>query len=175
MAIQVQSGTVDFMVPTRLVSHAMGRRVLAIIDGEAESKIVVDHLLATLGHQSPPAVVLLIPQPRPDEIRTRAIMADKVRQHLMARGHAVAAKAQQSLADAGLSCRSRVEIGDDTETIVRCAHEEGCDLIVMAAPEAGGLHRRIIKATGIAICSRAGQVAEISDLPVLILKRQVQR
>lgn len=173
MAIQTQSRTTDHILSARLAALSRGGSLLAVIDGDPRSKGVVDHLIGMGRQELAGDSVLLNLQPRPAEIRTRAIMADKVRQHLMARGHAVLAQAEQALTEAGLNCRSRVEIGDDAETIVRCAKEERCDLIVMAAPRAAGFHRRLLKATGIAICSRAGQVAELSELSVLILKPRV--
>jgi nucleotide-binding universal stress UspA family protein len=174
MAIQAQSGTADQMAPARRSSLSIGRRVLAVIDGEPGARAIFDFLTTMPGQDPAGDIVLLNLQPRPDEVRTRAILADKVHQHLMARGQAVIAKVKEALVETGLTYRSRVEIGDDAETIVRCAHEEGCNLIVLTAREAAGLHRRLLKSTGIAICSRAGQVAEISDLPVLILKPRVQ-
>ncbi|HUO43912.1 MAG TPA: universal stress protein [Burkholderiales bacterium] len=78
-------------------------------------------------------------------------------------GTAALVSARKRLDDAGLRYHHHICIGAHAETIVGCAQEKGCRMIVMGARGLGSL-------AGILLGSVATQVIHLSPLPVLIVK-----
>lgn len=158
--------------PTNAAPHtsasAVGKRVLAVIDNDDQWHPAIDHLAARARAIGVSGVVLVNLQPRPNEIRTRGIFREKVRAHLLERGQEMLEAPARTLQAAGIETKTRVELADDAETIIRCAHEEGCSSIVVAAPSAGALRRAWVRTTGLT-GSTASQLAELADVPVLVL------
>lgn len=147
---------------------ATGTRVLAVIDNDDHWHPAIDQLTAYATTHGLAGVVLVNLQPQPNEIRTRGIFREKVRALLIERGWEKLAAPLRSLQAAGIEPKTRVELADDAETIVRCAREEGCSSIVIAAPPLGPLRRAWVRTTGLA-GSTASQLAELADVPVLVV------
>lgn len=129
-------------------------------------------LVTDLAGQLTAGVVLLNVQPEPDEVRTRAIFKDKTRALLLERGNKVLAPARQALATAGIMHASHVLICDDVEEIVRHAHQESCSLIVVAAGPQGEWRRHWLGITGQTSKSIASRLADVADIPLLVIRRR---
>jgi len=78
-------------------------------------------------------------------------------------GVAALASARKLLDDAGLRYHHHICAGAYAETIVACAKEKGCDMIVMGARGLGSV-------AGMLLGSVTTKVIHLSPLPVLIIK-----
>lgn len=165
---QIRSPPAPAKAAPHTLAPAVGTRVLAVIDNDDQWHPAVDQLAARATAIGVSGVVLVNLQPRPNEIRTRGIFREKVQAHLFERGREMLAAPARILQAAGIETKTRVELADDAETIIRCAHEEGCSSIIVAAPPVGALRRALVKATGLA-GSTASQLAEVADVPVLVV------
>ena len=58
----------------------------------------------------------------------------------------------------------------DEIRILRVAHEEGADIILVGDSPAGAVRRWLPKAIGLALATTAGQVAEQAEMPVVVVK-----
>lgn len=146
------------------------KRMLVFIDDENCGADIARWLKRDALDAPVPEIVLLAVLPRPDEVRTRGIYIDKVRAHLRETGQLRLQDAHLALADAAIPHIMRVELGDAAQTILRCAREQKCDLIAIAGKSRGEWRKKWVSATGIVLDSLAGQVAEVADVPVVILK-----
>ena len=80
-------------------------------------------------------------------------------------------RAHHRAAGAGTNItKPRLELGDPADTIIRCAKEEGCDLIVMAAKRLGRVRSALLRKTGVTWGSVAAQVVKLADIPVVVVK-----
>jgi nucleotide-binding universal stress UspA family protein len=82
----------------------------------------------------------------------------------------VVASVGRRLDQADIAHKDRIELGDPAETILRCADEEQCDLIVVAEPRLGALRRWFTRTTGLSFGSIASTVAQIAEKPVIVVK-----
>jgi nucleotide-binding universal stress UspA family protein len=150
------------------------RRVLAAVDGSERSNGVVDYLTKLVGSGESIEVIVLNVQPILETARLRgygSFKQDEVRDRLIADlGKPIVDGVGRRLRKAGIVVTTRVEIGDPAETIVRCAAAERCDLIVVGDPRPGPVRRWIARHAGIVFGSVAGNVAQLSDKPVMIAK-----
>lgn len=157
-------------IPAILARRLPGSsRVLAVIEDGSADHPLIHALVNGLADQTTAGVVLLNMQPEPNEVRTRGMFKDKTRAALLARGRKSLSSAEQALTDAGALHSSQVVISDDAEVIVQHARKEGCSLILIAASPISPLRRRWRGLTGLTGRSIAAQLADIADLPMLIL------
>jgi nucleotide-binding universal stress UspA family protein len=145
-------------------------RVLAAVDGSEQASCVADYIIDRFGGSIAMHVVVLNAQPKPQEWQTRGIAQEAIRDRLQELGHKATALITERLEQAQIASRPRVELGDPADTIIRCANEEGCDLIVMSAKRLGRVGSALVRNTGVTWGSVAAQVVKLSDIPVVVVK-----
>ena len=148
-------------------------KVLAVVDN-SESTNAVLRQVHELSRNGSVDVLLLNVQPKPQDWRLRGYRSfkrDEVEDRLISDlGGKVVESAGRQLSAAGLMHRHRIELGESAETILRCAREENCDLIVIAEPPPRSLRRWLIRTCSIVIGSAASVVAQLSPVPVVVAK-----
>jgi nucleotide-binding universal stress UspA family protein len=145
-------------------------RVLAAVDGSEQAGYVADYILDRFGGSIATQVVVLNTQPKPVERQTRGIAQEAIRDRLKELGQKATASITERLEQAQIAAKPRLELGDPADTIIRCAKEEGCDLIVMSTKPLGPLGSVLVRNTGITWGSVAAQVVKLSDIPVVVVK-----
>ena len=145
-------------------------RVLAAVDGTEQADRVADYLIDGVRDSIAMHVVVLNAQPKPQEWRTRGIAREAIRDRLQELGHKATTLVTERLEQAQISAKPRVELGDPADTIIRCAKEEGCDLIVMGAKRLGRVGSAVVRNTGVTWGSVAAQVVKLADIPVVVVK-----
>lgn len=145
-------------------------RVLAAVDGTEQANRVADYLIDRVRDSIVTHVVVLNAQPKPQEWRTRGIAREAIRGRLQELGHKATALVTERLEEAHFSVKPRVELGDPADTIIRCAKEEDCDLIIMSAKRMGRLGSAFVRNTGVTCGSVAAQVVKLADIPVVVIK-----
>lgn len=78
--------------------------------------------------------------------------------------------AARRLAHVGILHETRVEYGDPAEAIIRCACEEGCDMIVLNDPDPGIAAGELPRGLSISGGSLSQRVANMVEIPVVIAK-----
>jgi nucleotide-binding universal stress UspA family protein len=149
-------------------------RVLAVVDGTECAGRVTKYLLDMQTRNDAIEVVLLNVQPEPEVGRLRGYgsfrrveIDDRLINDL---GKRAVTSASRHLAGANIVHEQRIELGDPAETIVRCADEERCDLIVLAEPAPDAARQWIMRTTGFVIRSVASVVIHFAKAPVLVAK-----
>jgi nucleotide-binding universal stress UspA family protein len=145
-------------------------RVLAAVDGTEQANRVADYILEGARDSIVTHVVVLNAQPKPQEWQTRGIAREAIRNRLRELGNKATALVTERLEEAQISTKPRVELGDPADTILRCAKEEGCDLIVMGAKRLGRIRSALVRKTGLTCGSVAAQVVKLADIPVVVVK-----
>jgi nucleotide-binding universal stress UspA family protein len=145
-------------------------RVLAAVDGYEQAISVADYIVDRFGGSIVMQVVVLNAQPKPQEWQTRGLASDAIRDRLQELGHKAMAPVTERLEQAQIAAKPRFELGDPADTIVRCAREEGCDLIVMGARRLGRVSSALVRRTGVTWGSVAAQVVKLADIPVVVVK-----
>jgi nucleotide-binding universal stress UspA family protein len=145
-------------------------RVLAAVDGSEQAGSVAEYILDRFGGSVSTHVVVLNTQPKPLEWRTRGIAQEAIRDRLQELGQKATAPVAERLEQGQISAKLRIELGDPADTIVRCAKEEGCDLIVMSARPLGRAGSALVRNTGVTWGSVAAQVVKLADIPVVVVK-----
>jgi nucleotide-binding universal stress UspA family protein len=147
-------------------------RVLAVIDGSESSGRVTKYLLDLHARDGALDVVLLNVQPAPVVGRLRGYgsfrrgqIEDRLINDL---GKRIVASAARHLDAASIAHKDRIELGDPPDTIVRCAEEEKCNLIVLAESRPNAVHRWLMRTTGAVISSVASVVIHLARMPVLV-------
>ena len=123
--------------------------MLAVVDGTESSGRVTKYLLDLHARDGAFEVVLLNVQPKPEVGRLRgygsfrrAEIDDRLINDL---GKRVVTSAARHLDAVSIAHKDRIELGDTAETIVRCADEEKCDLIVLAEPKPGVVRQWLMR------------------------------
>jgi nucleotide-binding universal stress UspA family protein len=145
-------------------------RVLAAVDGSEQAGSVADYILDRFGGSIATHVVVLNAQPEPQEWQTRGIAREAIRDRLQELGQKATAPVAERLEQGQITVKPRIELGDPADTILRCAKEEGCDLIVMSARPLGRVERALVRNTGVTWGSVAAQVVKLADIPVVVVK-----
>jgi nucleotide-binding universal stress UspA family protein len=151
-----------------------GPRILAVLDGSESTGLVMKYLIGLQRSQGTMEVVLLNVQPKPLEWRLhgygwfqREAILDRLINDL---GGRIVRSAGRQLDGAGVPHKDRVEIGEPVETIIRCATEEGCGLIVLTEPPPGLFQRWLLAKAGLSIGSTASVLVHLAPVPVLTVK-----
>ena len=159
---------------TRAATKSPALCVLAVIDGSERTGRLVEYIKNLASPERPIRVVLLNVQPEPMNGRLRGYGSFK-REEIKARlldelGRRSVTAAGRVLSHANVERKHRVEIGDAVATILRVVDEESCDLIVISDAATSPLQRWFQRKTGLLVATRAGQVAQLAKLPVVIVK-----
>jgi nucleotide-binding universal stress UspA family protein len=158
--------------PKGATTKASARRVLAVIDGSERTGRLVEQI-KVLATAAAIKVVLLNVQPAPMDGRLRgygSFKREEIEAILIDGGKRAVTAAGRVLSHSGIQYKHRVEIGDTVDTILRVANEEDCDLIVIANPSTGSLQKWLQRATGLLLATTAGQVAQLAEVPVVVVK-----
>jgi nucleotide-binding universal stress UspA family protein len=149
-------------------------RLLASIDGSERTGRILEHAidLATGGREV--EVILLNVQPAPAGGRLRGYGSFKqaeIRHRLIHDlGERALSSASRRLETAGVAHKSRVELGDPVAAVLRCAEEEGCNLILVSEPELGQMRRWLLETVGLSFSSSAARVVQLAKVPVMVVK-----
>lgn len=149
-------------------------RVLALVDGTEGAGRVTKCLLDLQDRDGAIDVVLLNVQPEPATGRLRgygsfrrADIDDRLINDL---GKRAVTSAARHLDAAGIGHRARIELGDVADTVVRCADEEKCDLIVLGEPDPGPLRQWLMTTGGLVVGSAGSVVIHRAHVPVLVAR-----
>jgi nucleotide-binding universal stress UspA family protein len=115
-------------------------------------------------------VVVLNAQPKPQLWQTRGVAKEAIHDRLHELGQKAVTLVTERLEHAQIATKQRLELGDPADTIIRCAKEEGCDLIVMSAKRIGQVRSALVRSTGVTFGSVAAQVVKLADIPVVVVK-----
>jgi nucleotide-binding universal stress UspA family protein len=118
-------------------------------------------------------VVLLNVQPEPQDWRLRGygwFHREAIRDRLMNNlGARVIASAARHLDSAEIAHKDRIELGEPAETILRCATEENCDVIILAERRLGRIRRWLVRGARVSIGSVAHLIVHVAPVPVLVV------
>jgi hypothetical protein len=149
-------------------------RVLAVVDGTECAGRVTKCLLDLQRWTQAVEVVLLNVQPEPATGRLRGYggfrrteIEDRLIKEL---GQRAVASAARHLDAAGIAHKDRVELGEAATTVVRCAEEEKCAMIVAAEPGRSAVGDWLVRKWGRAAHSVASAIVPFARVPVLIAK-----
>lgn len=149
-------------------------RVLAVVEGSESTGRVTKYLLDLHARDGALDVVLLNIQPLPEVGRLRGYgsfrRADVDDRLINDLGRRVITSAGRHLDAASIAHKDRIELGDAAETIVACADEEKCDLIVLGESRPSVILQWLMRTTGAVINSVASVVIHLARVPVLIAK-----
>ena len=134
------------------------------VDGSLPALRAVDHVVHEAVTDAMPFEVVLVnvQPPLPSDI-TRFINSTVVEDYHRESGDAALAKARARLEAAGVAYSPHILIGEAAPTIVNCATEHGCALIVIGARGLGTV-------TGLVLGSVTRRVVHLTDLPVVVVK-----
>lgn len=139
-------------------------KALVPVDGSAASLRAVEYAIKLRRACQAGEIVLINVQPPPDSWELRRFMkAAEIEAMQETRGGDALASARKLLDDAGVACEPEVLLGPVAESIVACAREKGCDLIIMGNKGETFVEEVV---TG----SVAHAVLRLSQLPVTYVK-----
>jgi nucleotide-binding universal stress UspA family protein len=149
-------------------------RVLAAVDKSECTSHVIDYLVGLRRVRAPMDVVLLNVQPEPSTGRLRgygsfrrAVVEDRLVNDI---GRGIVTRAAKKLDSAGIPHRDRIELGDKAETILRCARQEECDVIVLSEAPPGRVRRWLLRSLGLSFCSVTCVVLGLAQVPVVVAR-----
>jgi nucleotide-binding universal stress UspA family protein len=149
-------------------------RVLVVVDGSERTGRVVEQAKALASDEKSVQAILLNVQPAPVDGRLRgygSFKREEIRERLVdCLGRRAVTAAGRVLSHAGIENTFRVEIGNTVATILRIANEEGCDAILIGSAAPSTLQKWLQRTTGILLATVATQVAQLSEVPVIVVK-----
>jgi nucleotide-binding universal stress UspA family protein len=155
-------------------NDARSLRILAVVDGTECTGRVMNYLLGLQSLGIAFDVVLVNTQPQPEDWRLRGygwFKREEIRERIindLARPAITSAGRQ--LDGFGIAHKDRIELGEASDTILRCARDEACDLIVIGEPRPGRLHRWLLQTFGVSIGSVATVVVACAHVPVVVAR-----
>jgi nucleotide-binding universal stress UspA family protein len=148
-------------------------RILAVVDGSECTGRVMKCLIGLYVGRGPIEVVLLNVQPQPQDWRLRGygwFQREAIHDRLINDlGKRVIASAARHLDSAGVTHKDRIELGEPGETILRCAREEDCDLIVLAEHRPGAVRTWLMRIARCSIGSLGSFVIDLARVPVVVV------
>ena len=148
-------------------------KILAVVDGSERTGHVVKYLLELSANRGRIEVILLNVQPKPQDWRLRGygwFQRDAIHDRLINDlGKRVIASAARHLDGGGVAHKDRIELGEAGETILRCAHEEDCGLIVLGEPRPGAIRSWLMRTLKFAIGSLGSFVIQLARVPVVVV------
>lgn len=148
------------------------KRLLVIVDGSAQTGSVLDYVIRHAVTGAPVEAILLYVQPAsPGNVVVPPPAAGSGLDHperVEQCAKRIIRRAARRLAHLGIVHRERIETGDPAATIVRCADEEQCDLIVLAEPEPSSVAELLARQIGVSTSSLLQRVVREAAMPVVI-------
>lgn len=166
-AVQLKEKQDAVQYPTRNASPL--KRILAVIDGTERTSRVLDYVIGYAASIGPIEAVVL-------DVHLEPIIAPNLPQGMAQTRSTgeltkqVAKSASRRLNHLGIVHKTRVEIGDPASTIIRCAKEEACDMIVINDPNPGIAAGKLAREMGNSEGSVSQRVAHLAEVPVVIAK-----
>ncbi len=158
--------------PAATDAHA-SLRILAVVDGSESANRVVDFLstLAANGKEVE-TVILNVQETRSDRLRgydnfKRGEIEDRLRRDV---AMPIANGVGRRLEKAGIRSEIRIEIGEHVETVLRCADEERCDMLVIGERSAGAIRTFLARYLHMSVGSIAASIAVLARNPVVVVK-----
>ena len=150
-------------------------RFLAVVDGTERTNRVVEHVVALAQGSSAAEVVILNVQQKDGNARLRGYQTFK--QHEVDErlvddiGAPIVGSVSRKLDKIGIRNHTRVKIGDPAPTILRCASDERCDVIVVGFRGSAGIQRWLAETMGLSISSSvAMRLVALARIPVVAVK-----
>ena len=162
--------------PTRRAVEAKARvqKILTVVDGSERTGRILEYLIGLAESGIPIEVVVLNVQPEPEDWRLRgygSFKQDEVHDRLVNDlGKPIVRSVGRRLDQADIVHKERIELGAPTETILQCANEERCDLIVISEPRPAAFRRWLARTTGLSFGSVASAVIQLVEMPVIVVK-----
>ena len=150
------------------------QRILAVVDGSERTGRVLEYLIGLAENGVPVEVVVLNVQPEPENWRLRGYISfkqDEIQSRLRDDlGKPIVASVGRTLDHGGIAHTDRIELGEAVQTIIRCANEERCNLIVVGEPRPGAFRRWLIRTIGLSFGSVVSNVMQLTEIPVIVVK-----
>jgi len=139
-------------------------KILLPVDGSPSSDRAVDRLIDELGalKQTPEIHLLNVQRPLGGVVGA-FVPYDQIERYHREEGLKALATAMKKLDAAGVAYHHHVSVGNEAETIVQFAAQNGCDRIVMATRGLGAVSNLLLG-------SVATKVIHLSPMPVLLVK-----
>ncbi|MDT3684078.1 MAG: universal stress protein [Pseudorhodoplanes sp.] len=148
-------------------------RILAVVEGTAQTNRVVEYLTMLATRGAPIDIFVLNVQSKRRDHRLRGYQTFKqseIDNRLIKEfGMPIVSHISRRLEKAGLRVQGRVEIGEPVETILGKAMQEHCDAIVIGGEKPGMLHRWLAGTLGLSF-GPAASLTVLSKLPVVVVK-----
>jgi nucleotide-binding universal stress UspA family protein len=150
-------------------------RLLAVVDGTECTNRIVDFIIAFSEGRAGTEVVILNVQSKRTDARLRGYQSFKqdeiddrlINELAMPIVNSVSARLQK----VGIICLSKAEIGDPVLTILRCAAENACDLILVGEHSPKGMLGWIPSSIRLWLGSRlALRLIAVSPVSVVVVK-----
>jgi nucleotide-binding universal stress UspA family protein len=149
-------------------------RILSVISEKECADNVIACILNLRAMNLSFEVFLLNVQPSPETGRLRGygtFKENEIRDRIIdVFGRPILAYAGKQLDGAGIEHRDLIKLGDPAETILNCAREEKCDLILLSEAAPGKIRQWLMRSAGISIGSVASVVLGFSEAPVLVVR-----
>jgi nucleotide-binding universal stress UspA family protein len=153
-------------------SGASVMRVLAAIDGRESG--VIRHLLTLHALGVSLEVTMLNVQPEPQTWRLRGygwFKREEIRDRLINDvGRSALVSAGRQLDNAGIAHKDRVALGGAADSILQCAREEKCDLILLAEKHPGVMRQWLLRSVAVSVASVSNVVVGLAHVPVVVAK-----
>lgn len=162
--------------PARRAVKAKPRaqKILVAVDGSERTGRVLEFLIGLSESGMPIEVIVLNVQPKPEDWRLRGYISfkqDEIHDRLVNDlGKPIVSSVGRTLDQGGIAHKDRIELGEFAETILKCASEERCDLIVVSEPRPGAIHRWLTRTTGLSFGSVASNVVQLAEMSVIVVK-----
>ena len=149
-------------------------RLLAVVDGTERTNRIINYVLAAARAAGTTQIVVLNVQEKREDARLRGYQSfkkDEIDNLMNERGRSVVTSVSQVLQSGGLTASCTVKIGRPVSTVLRCAADEQCDVIVIgsAGPETFPRSLRAIVPFAFG-WSVPGRIAALAPMPVVIVK-----
>lgn len=172
MISMTSSRPVDFQA---VGNHAARQRLLAVVDGSERTNRIVDFIIAYGHGRSLTEVVILNVQTKRDDARLRGYQSfkeaevnDRILNEL---AYPIVNSVSKRLQAAGITCLSKVAIGEPFAVITSCAAENQCNVIVVANRSTTGIGRLIPNLLRMWLESRIGlKLVALSPAAVVVVK-----
>ena len=152
----------------------LSQKILAVVDGSERTGRVLEYLIWLGQCATPIEVVVLNVQPEPQDGRLRGYVSfkqDEVFDRLVNDlGKPIVSSVGRTLDQIGVDHKERVELGEPVATILRCAKEERCELIVLGSPRPGAFRLWLARIVGLSFDSVASNVVQLAEMPVIVVK-----
>lgn len=155
-----------------VAAKQLSKKILAVVDGSERTGRVLEYLIWQC--ETPIEVVVLNVQPAPEDWRLRGYVSfkqDEIFDRLVNDlGKPIVTSVGRTLDQIGIDHKERIELGEQAATILRCAKEERCDLIVVSEPRSSAFRRWLTKTVGLTFGSVATDVVQLAKVSVVVVK-----